>query len=161
LDLVGGEIVPVSTIGCNIVLALQLLLRTEGWGVGHLQVYCEQCSNYMLPLPEFEKDPNEAEPVKVCYEGQRRRGAIKVRIQSESKKPEEPPLQKRPNIEEEPDDPPDNWEEARYWVSPQPPMHCNQQQYSGPSNVLINILSKRAIEIQSHSDPRPSPPAHA
>ena len=90
----------------------------RGWGC--LQVYCEQCSNYMLPLPEFEKDPNAAEPVKVCKEGQKRRGATKVRIQSESKKPEEPPLQKRPNIEEEPDDPPEIMEELRYWVSPSP-----------------------------------------
>jgi hypothetical protein len=77
----------------------------------------------MLPLPEFEKDPNAAEPVKVCYEGQKQRGAVKVRIQSESKKPEEPPPQKRPQIEEEPDDPPDIFEEIKYWASspPTPP----------------------------------------
>eukprot|EP00961_Rhodomonas_salina_P161896 2180578-Rhodomonas_salina.1 len=61
----------------------------------------------MLPLPEFEMKPDEAEPRRVSYQAKEYRSKTPIgRIQPVSEKPEEEPKHKRagPIEEEEVDD---------------------------------------------------------
>ncbi|EKX43713.1 hypothetical protein GUITHDRAFT_163729 [Guillardia theta CCMP2712] len=75
------------------------------------KVFCTKCTNYKIPLPEYERSPDKCKTLaKVCIEAYERRQATVVRIQDVSEKPPEETVEKKvkgiqqTTVEEEDDD---------------------------------------------------------